>query len=135
MVSSEVKIDELKFPHHKQSIIDQNKEDTQTNILSRVSSGATWVPYDKSLPTSKYQTAHYDLTSDTLILRLVDEPDTYTRTTQSHYFRDILGAQKAYVASLHVVQGLPNTSDEALFSEIFRNMIFFSRNLKKYEKI
>ncbi len=53
MVSNEVKFDELKFPYRKQSIIDQNKEDLQTNILSLVPSGATWVPYDKSLPASK----------------------------------------------------------------------------------
>jgi hypothetical protein len=48
MVSNEVKFDELKFPYRKQSIIDQNKEDTQINILSQVPSEATWVLYDKS---------------------------------------------------------------------------------------
>jgi hypothetical protein len=56
VISNEVQFDELRFPYHKQAIIDQNKEDTQTNILSRVPSGATWVPYDKSLPARKYQT-------------------------------------------------------------------------------
>ncbi len=65
--------------------------------------------YDKSLPQSKYQTAHYDPTSDTLILHLLDEPDTYTKTTQSKYFRDIIGAQRAFVESLRVLQGLPGT--------------------------
>jgi hypothetical protein len=71
-----------KFPYHKQAIIDQNRKDTVTNILNRVPSGATWVPYDKSPPAKKYQTAHYGPKSDVLILRLVDETDTYTKTTQ-----------------------------------------------------
>ena len=46
VISNEVRFDELRFPYRKQAIIDQNNEDTQTNILSRVPSGATWVPYD-----------------------------------------------------------------------------------------
>ena len=73
---------ELRIPYRKQVIIDQNKEDCLTNILSRVPSGATWAPYDKSLPAKKYQTAHYDPTSDILILCLVDETDMNTKTTQ-----------------------------------------------------
>ncbi len=34
VISNEVLFDELRFPYFKQAIIDQNKEDTQTNILS-----------------------------------------------------------------------------------------------------
>jgi hypothetical protein len=36
VISNEVLFDELRFPYSKQAIINQNKEDTQTNILSRV---------------------------------------------------------------------------------------------------
>ncbi len=53
--------------------------------------------------------AHYDQISDTMILCLVDDPDTYTKTTQSQYFRELLGAHRAFVASLRVIQGLPDT--------------------------
>jgi hypothetical protein len=109
VISNEVLFDELRFPYRKQAIIDQNNEDTQTNILSRVPSGAAWVQYDKSLPARKYQTAHNDPKSDALILRLVDKTDTYTKTTQQQYFRDVLSVQQAFVASLRVVQGLPDT--------------------------
>ena len=44
VISNEVRFDELRLPYHKQAIIDQNNEDTQTNILSRVPARATWVP-------------------------------------------------------------------------------------------
>jgi hypothetical protein len=56
------------------------------------------------MPTSKYQTAHYDPTSDILILRL-------TTTTQIQYFKDILSVQRAFIASVRVIQGLPDTTD------------------------
>jgi hypothetical protein len=46
-----------------------------------------------------------------LILCLVDKTDTYTKTTQQKYFRDVLSIQQAFVASLRVVQGLPDTVD------------------------
>ena len=46
-----------------------------------------------------------------LILRLVDQTDTYTKTTQQQYFRDVLSVQQAFVASLRVVQGLPDNID------------------------
>ncbi len=46
-----------------------------------------------------------------LILRLVDKTDTYTKTTQQQYFRDVLRVQDAFVASLRVVQGRPDTID------------------------
>ena len=111
MISNEVQFAELRFPYSKQAIIDQNNEDTQTNILSRVPSGATWVPYDKSLPARKYQTAHYAPKSDVLILCLVDQTDTYTKTTQQQYFRDVLSVQQAFFSSLRVVQGLPDNID------------------------
>jgi hypothetical protein len=104
-----VRFDELRFPYRKQAVIDQNKTDSLTNILSRVPSGAHWVPYDRSLLAKNYQTAHYDPTSDILILRLVDETDTYTKTNLQQYFRDVLCAQRAFVASLSVMQGLPDT--------------------------
>ncbi len=66
---------------------------------------------DKKLPSNKYQTAHYDPESDTMILRLVDETDIYTKTTQQQYFNDILNVQRAFVASLRVVQELPDMID------------------------
>jgi hypothetical protein len=46
-----------------------------------------------------------------LILRPVDETERYAKTTQQQYFRDVLGAQRAFVAPLRVVQGLPDTID------------------------
>jgi hypothetical protein len=58
VISNQVLFDELNFPYQKQSVIDQNKADSRTNILSRIPSGATWVQYDKTLPSNKYQTAH-----------------------------------------------------------------------------
>ena len=54
MVCGQAKFDELYFPFRKQEIIDQDKEDRLTNILSRVSPGSKWVPYDKSLPSNLY---------------------------------------------------------------------------------
>ena len=109
VISNQVQFNELRFPYSMQAKIDQNKDYCLNNILSRVPLGAAWVPYDISLPAKKYQTAHYDPTSDILILCLVDETDTNTKTTQQQYFRDILGAQRAFVASLSVVKGLQDT--------------------------
>ncbi len=111
MVSNQVRFDELNFPYRKQSVIDQNKADSRANILSRMPSGATWEAYDKTLLLNKYQTAHYDPASDTQILRLIDETDTYTKTTQQQYFNDVLSVQRAFIASVRVVQGLPDTID------------------------
>jgi hypothetical protein len=82
VISNPVRFDELRFPYHKQAVIDQNKTCNLTNIMDQVPSGANWVPYDKSLPANKYQTVHYDPTSDILILRLVDETDTKTTQQQ-----------------------------------------------------
>jgi hypothetical protein len=48
--------------------------------------------------------------NDTVILRLtnLNEQDTYTKTTQLQFFRDILSVQTAFVASLvRNVEGLP----------------------------
>jgi hypothetical protein len=42
---------------------------------------------------------------------LVDKTDKYTKATQQQYFRDVLSVQQAFVASLRVVQGLPDTID------------------------
>ena len=47
MLCNQAKFDELYFPYSKQKIIDQDKEDHLTNILTRVPSGSRWVPYDK----------------------------------------------------------------------------------------
>ena len=111
MISNQVRFDELDFPFRKQSVIDQNKTDSRTNILSRIPSGATWVQYDKTLPSNKYQTAHYDPESDTLIWCLVYETNMYTKTTHQQHFNGVLSVQRAFVASLCVVKGLPDTID------------------------
>ena len=55
MVCGQAKFDELYFPFSKQEIIDQDKEDHLTNILSRVSPGSKWVHYDKSLSSNLYE--------------------------------------------------------------------------------
>ena len=89
----------------------QDEEDSLTNILCRVPSGATWVAYDKSLPRGSYETAHYDQPSDILILRLTKEKDTYTKVTQLQYFKDLLSVQVAFVANLRTVHGLPDDID------------------------
>jgi hypothetical protein len=108
VVCGQAKFDELYFPFRKQEIIDPDKEDHLTNILSRVSPGSKWVPYDKSLPSNLYEKVHYDRQSDTLILRLTTEQNTYAKTTQMQYFTDILSVQTAFVASLvRTVEGLP----------------------------
>jgi hypothetical protein len=111
MISSQVQFDELDFPYQKQFVIDQYKADSRTNILSRIPSGVTWVQYDKTQPSKKCQTPHYDPERDTFILRLVDETDTFTKTTQHQYCNDVISVQRAFVASLRVVQGLPDTID------------------------
>ncbi len=41
----------------------------------------------------------------------MNETERYAKTTQQQYFRDVLSAQLAFVASLRVVQGLPDTID------------------------
>ena len=100
MLCNQAKFDELYFPYRKQKIIDQDKEDHLTNILSRLPCGSRWVPYDKSAPLNLYEKVHYYTSSDTLILRLTNEQNTYTKTTQMQYFKDILSVQGAFVASL-----------------------------------
>jgi hypothetical protein len=83
---------------------------------------------------SKYQTAHNDPTSDTLILCLVDEPDTYTKTTQSQYFKDILSAQREFVASRSVIQGLPDTIDPEKLSKNYKAAMSQPDNPEAYQK-
>ncbi len=56
-------------------------------------------------------TAHFDPASYTLILCLVDETDTYTETIQQEYFNNVLSVRRAFVASLRLVQGFPDTID------------------------
>ena len=111
MLCNQARFDELIFPLRKQSIIEQDKDDHRTNILTRDAAGSKWVPYDKSLPTSAYEKVHYDAVSDVLVLRLKGQANTFTKVTQMQYFQDILKAQTAYVASLRVVQGLPEGID------------------------
>ncbi len=55
--------------------------------------------------------AHYDQQSDVLILCLVDKTDKYTKITRQQYFRNSLSVQQAFVAFLHVIQGLPDNID------------------------
>jgi hypothetical protein len=52
------------------------------------------VQHDKSLPTSKYQTAHFDPKSNALILRLVDKANTYTKAVKTQYLEDILSTER-----------------------------------------
>jgi hypothetical protein len=86
ILSNEVQYDEHTFPYRTESVFAQDKEDHLTNILLGVPSGATWVAYDKSLPPNSYQVIHHDPASDILILRLMSEKDTYTKTTQVQHF-------------------------------------------------
>jgi len=66
------------------------------------------IPYDKMIPSNLYEKVHYYSTNDNLILPLTTEENTYTKTTQLQYYRDILDFQTAYVASIgRTVQGLP----------------------------
>ncbi len=41
-----------------------------------------------------------------MIFLLVDKTDAFTKTTQRQNFNNVLSVQRAFVASLHVVQGL-----------------------------
>ena len=111
MLSIEARFDELVFPYRTESIIMQDKEDHLTNILRRVPSGATWVAYDKSLPPNSYQVVHHDSASDVVILRLVNETDTYTKTTQYQRFEDLLARQVAFIASIRSIQGISDDID------------------------
>ncbi len=43
-----------------------------------------------------------------MILRLVNETETYTETTQLQRFQDLLALQTAFLASIRVVQGIPD---------------------------
>ena len=105
LVSNQVKFDERFFPYRKQKVLDQDKQDEITNILHRVPSTSTWIPYDKSLPPNMYEKVHYDSQSDVLILRLTNSKDTYSKTTHLQYLKDILDRQTAFVASLHTTKG------------------------------
>ena len=109
---NQAKFDELFFPYRSRKILKRDKDNHPTNILGIVPSGSKWIPYDKSIPSSLYEKVHYDSASDDLILRLTTEPNTYTKTTQMQYYRNILDFQTAYVASLvRTVQGLPSGID------------------------
>ena len=90
MLCNQARFDELLFPFRKQSIIEQDKDDHRTNILTRDAAGSKWVPYDKSLPTSAYEKVHYDTVSDVLVLRLKGQANTCSKVTQMQYFQNIL---------------------------------------------
>ena len=100
MLCNQAKFDELFFPYRTREILERDKDDHRTNILGRVPSGSKWIPYDKSIASNLYEKVHYDSASDVLILRLTTEPNTYIKTTQLQYYRNILDIQTAYVASL-----------------------------------
>jgi hypothetical protein len=45
------------------------------------------------------------------MLCLVDETDTYTKTTQQQYLNNVLSFKRTFVAFLRVIQGLPDAID------------------------
>jgi hypothetical protein len=112
MLCNQARFDELFFPYQTREILERDKDNHSTNTLGRVPSGSKWIPYDKSIASNLYEKVHYDSASDVLILRLTTEPNTYIKTTQLQYYRNILDFQTAYVASLvRSVQGLPDGID------------------------
>jgi hypothetical protein len=52
-----------------------------------------------------------DPARDVLIMRLTGEKDTFTKTTQSQRFRDLLACQTAFVASIRSVKGISDHID------------------------
>ena len=55
MLCNQGKFDELLFPYRKQEIINQDKEDHLTNILTHAPPGSKWIPYDKTTPSNLYE--------------------------------------------------------------------------------
>jgi hypothetical protein len=100
LLSNQGRFEETLFPVRTESIIEQDKEDHLTIILRRVLSGATWVANDKTLQPNSYEVVQHDSASDVLIMRLVNETDTYTKTTQMQRFQDLLACQTSFFSCI-----------------------------------
>ncbi len=74
-----------------------------------------WIPYNK-LHIANYTRAHYDSTSDVMVMRVNTEVSTYTRVTQRQWLLDKLNLEAARAEELqanfagishHTLKGLP----------------------------
>ncbi len=67
--------------------------DNSTDILFLHPSYVKWVPYNK-FHVRNYDKVHYDKISDVMVLRVVSESNTYTRTSMSRWQHDQLSLHK-----------------------------------------
>jgi hypothetical protein len=63
--------------------------DNSPDMLFQFPSNVKWVPY-KKFHVGNYDKVHYDNISDVMILRVVSESNTYTRTRMSSWQHDQL---------------------------------------------
>ncbi len=68
-------------------MVEQFLSDNSTYILYKTPSDVKWIPYNK-LDIANYTRAHYDPTSDVMVMRVNTEVNTYTRVTQRQWLLD-----------------------------------------------
>jgi hypothetical protein len=79
--------------------IAQHADSSLSDILVYQTRGI-WIPYDRDSPSSLYSSVKYDRVTDEFILRRADKDNTFCRTTQSEYLKDMLNKQYAMVGEI-----------------------------------
>ncbi len=100
-------------------MVEQFLSDNSTDILYKIPSDVKWIPYNK-LHIANYTRAHYDSTSDVMVMRINTEVNTYTRVTQRQWLVDKLSLEAAKAEELQAnfagishctLKGLPPSID------------------------
>ena len=94
--SNQVRFNERVFPMRSAEALANHAESSLTDIFTYQTRG-NWIPYDRSAPMHLYSSVKYDSATDELILRRTDKDNTFCRTTQTEYFKDLLDLQYALV--------------------------------------
>jgi hypothetical protein len=119
MTSNQARFDGYSFPFRKQKMVEQFQSDNSTDILYKKPLDVKWIPYNK-LHIANYTRAHYDSTSDVMVMRVNTEVNTYTRVTQRQWLLDKLSLEAARAEELQAnfagishrtLKGLPPSID------------------------
>ncbi len=93
VTTNQVKFSEHEFPFRKRSVMEKHLMDNSIDMLFQHPFNVKWVPYNK-FHIGNYDKVHYDKISDVMVLRVVSESNTYTRTCMSRWQHDQLSLHK-----------------------------------------
>ena len=92
--SNQVKFNERVFPFRTEAMLNKYAAGGENDIFS-YATRANWIDYDKDASYNSYSTVKYYPGNDEVILRCIGKDNTFCRTTQTQYLKDILNKQYA----------------------------------------